>query len=264
VSTRARGAAGPAATLTVLAALSDGSVRPIADGTSNTVMFGETPTRTGGTPLPPSTNGTSNTTIVGEPVTSAPTLSGLSLTSSEVVGGLSVMARLSATAGATGVTVSVFPNHAQAVTLPKTVVFATGETTKSIVINTRPQTVPLIVEIIAADSRTPDLRKIATFTIRPPRVRSIALTSTTVVAGQSVSGTLSLDGPAPEGFTVRLTSSSALAPTTSPIAVQAGATLVRFTVSTVAGSAAATVTLTATANGDTTTGGQVTTFRITP
>ncbi len=264
------GAVRKSATLTVLAALTDGAVRSV-DGTNNTIMFGEIPTRTGGTPTPiagnvgsttpppPSTNGTSNTITE---VNSTPTLDSISLTSSEVIGGFSVAALLKATAGATGVTVSVFPNRAQAVTLPTTVIFAKGETSKRIVINTRPQLEPLIVEIIAADSRTPDRRKIAKFTIRPPRVRSIALASTTVVAGQSVTGTMTLDGVAPDGFTVRLTSSSALAPATSPIAVQAGATLVHFTVPTVAGSAGATVTLTATAHGDTT--GQVTTFRITP
>lgn len=263
------------ASLSVSAALTDGAVRFLVDGNANTVIVGETPPPTGGTTTPraptaPPTDGTSNTTTVGTGLSagtatvSAPTLNGLTLTSTEVAGGLSVIARLSATAGKTGVTVSVFPNRAQAVTLPTTVVFAPGETTKTIVINTRPQAVPLIVEIIAADSRTPDLRKIAKFTIRPPRVRSIALTSTSVVAGQPVVGTLTLDGPAPEGFTVRLASNSTAVPTPAPIVVQAGATVVSFTLPTAAATANATVTLTATALGDTTTGGVVTTVRITP
>ncbi len=39
------------------------------------------------------------------------------------------------TAGTTGVTVSVFPSRVQGATLPTTVIFAPGETTKSIVIN---------------------------------------------------------------------------------------------------------------------------------
>ena len=69
-----------------------------------------------------------------------------------------MIARLTATTGASGVTVSVFPDRAQAVTLPTTVVFAVGESAKSIVINTKPQLQPLIVEIIAADIRTPSAR----------------------------------------------------------------------------------------------------------
>ncbi len=150
------GAEGKSATLTVLTAQTDGAVRSITDGTSNTVMFGETPTRTGGTTTPPSTDGTSNTTTFGEPVTSAPTLNGLTLTSSEVAGGLSVIARLTATAGATGVTVSVFPNRAQAVTLPTTVVFAPGETAKTIVINTRPQALERIVRRNVPERATAD------------------------------------------------------------------------------------------------------------
>ncbi len=250
------GIARKSASLSVAAALRDGGVRSLTDGTSNTLIVGETPSRT---------DGTSNTITVGTTVTaSLPTLNGLSLTSSEVVGGLSVFARLSATAGATGVTVSVFPNRAQAVTLPTTVVFAPGETTKTIVINTRPQAVPLLVEIIAADSRTPELRKIAKFTVRPPRVRSIALASTSVVTGQPVVGTLTLDGPAPEGFTVRLASNSTIVPMPAPITVQAGATVVSFSLPTIGSSAGAIVTLTATAAGDATTGGIVTAVKITP
>ncbi len=236
--------------------VTDGSTRSVTDGTSNTMIVGETPSRT---------DGTSNTITVGTTVTaSLPTLNGLSLTASEVAGGLSVIARLSATAGTTGVTVSVFPNRAQAVTLPTTVIFAPGETTKTIVINTRPQAVPLLVEIIAADARTPELRKIAKFTIRPPRVRSIALASVNVAAGQAVSGTLTLDGAAPEGFTVRLVSNNPAVPTPAPIVVQAGATVVSFSLPTIRPSAGATVTITATASGDATTGGIVTAVTITP
>jgi hypothetical protein len=274
------GSAAKSASLSVAAALSDGAVRSAADGTSNTRIAGELSTRTGGTTStsgtttgsfggttpPPSTtppgNGTSNTITVGTAV--APTLNGLTLSATEVAGGLSVIARLTATTGSTGVTVSVFPARAQGVTLPTTVVFATGDSAKSIVINTRPQLQPLTVEIIAADSRTPTLRKIAKFVIRPPRIRSIALTSTIVAAGQPVSGTITLDGPAPEGFTVRLTSNGAAVPTPAPIVVQAGATVVSFTLPTAATTANAVVTLTASALGDTATSGIITTVRITP
>jgi len=264
------------ASLSVAAAVTDGGIRSVTDGTSNTVIVGETSTRTGGTnvrnpgdfggtpPSPTTTTGTSNTISAGAATASDPTLNGLSLTATEVAGGLSVIAQLSATAGKTGVTVSMFPSKAQAVTLPTTIMFAPGETSKSIVINTRPQAIPLIVEIIAADARTPDLRKIAKFTIRPPRVRSIALASTTVAAGRAVSGTLTLDGAAPEGFTVRLVSNSPSVPTPAPIGVQAGATVVSFSLPSVASAPGATVTLTATAQGDTTTGGVVTTVHIAP
>ncbi len=216
------------------------------DGSSGNVIVGLTTTP--GTPAP----------------AAAPTLTSLSLTPLEVPGGIGVTARLTATTGTASVTVSLIPDRgAQAVTLPTAVVLAPGEATKSIVIDTRPQREPVVVEIAASDSRTPNLRMSAKFVIRPPRVRSMALISSSIASGASVNGRLLLDGPAPDGFAVRLTSSSATVPP-AMIAVPARATVVSFTLPTKPSSTGATVTLTATALGDTTTGGVATTVKIAP
>jgi hypothetical protein len=203
------------------------------------------------------------TTPVAPAPTVVPALTSLVLASSEVPGGLGVTARLAATSGTTGVTVSVVTDRSQAVTLPATVVFAAGEVMKSIVIDTRPQLEPLVVEVSAADSRTPTLRTSVKFVIRPPRVSSIVLASTTLTAGGSVVGRLTLDGPAPDGFTVHFTSNSAAVPP-ALIAVKAGATVVSFTLPTKAQPTGAVVTLTAIARGDTVTGGIATTVKIAP
>ena len=84
-----------------------------------------------------------------------------------------------------------------------------------------------------------------------PSLSSLSLNPTSVVGGNSSTGTVTLSGPAPSGgFVVSLSSSNTnVATVPSTVTVPAGATSANFTVSTQAVSSATSVTITASAGG---------------
>lgn len=84
-----------------------------------------------------------------------------------------------------------------------------------------------------------------------PSLSSVSLNPSTVVGGNSVTGTVTLTAAAPAGgFVVNLSSSnSSVASVPSSVTVPAGATSANFTVSTSAVSSSTNVTITASANG---------------
>lgn len=89
----------------------------------------------------------------------------------------------------------------------------------------------------------------ATQTVVAPKVVSVVFANHTVAGGTAVSFTVTLDGPAPAGYSITLSSSNTARMTvTSPLKPTAGLTTATGTVNTTAGGAT-TVTLTATGVG---------------
>ena len=83
-----------------------------------------------------------------------------------------------------------------------------------------------------------------------PSLSSLSLNPTSVVGGNSSTGTVTLTAPAPSGgFVVNLSSNTSVATVPSTVTVPAGATSANFTVSTQAVSSTTSVTITASAGG---------------
>jgi hypothetical protein len=89
----------------------------------------------------------------------------------------------------------------------------------------------------------------ATLKVRPIGVHSVVLTPKTIKGGNTVTGTVTLEGAAPGNITVTFTSSDpAVVPTPASLVIPAGQKSVTFTVTTTTVTTKTTVTLSATAN----------------
>ncbi len=183
---------------------------------------------------------------------STPRLSSLSLNPARVVGGNRVVGTVNLTAPAPegGMLVRLSHNGAtRTAILPNFVSVPAGATQATFTIQTQrvPRETTLVVRATAGD-----VERTATLTIVPESavtLQSLTISPTTVVGGQSATGTITLTAPAPSGgLTVQLRSSSARASVPSTVTVPAGATSANFTIRTTSGGIVTTVTITATHN----------------
>ena len=183
----------------------------------------------------------------GSSVPASLSVSSLSLSSTSVIGGNSSTGTvaLSGPAPTGGVQVVLASNNGAA-SVPSSVTVAAGATNATFTVNTSAVTSSTAVTISGAYggvTRTASLT-VAAAPPPPPTVSSLSLSPTSVIGGNSSTGTVALSGPAPTGgVQVVLASNNGPASVPSSVTVAVGATSATFTVNTtvVATSASATI-----------------------
>ena len=160
-----------------------------------------------------------------------------------VVGGTTVVGRLSAPFGHDGFTVTLVSSNPDVADVPVTVLFTAQDTVKTFTIRSNPSRVAVVARITATvtskststfskvSTGAVRLSRIAELTVDAPTVRAIAMTPSRVVGGSRAvfTGTVTLSGPAPSGMSVSLSSTNAAAGVPSYVAFTAGATTATFT-----------------------------------
>lgn len=191
---------------------------------------------------------TRNATLTVNPVTV--TLSSFSLSPASVAGGNSSTGTvtLSGSAPAGGIVVSLSTNNS-AVQVPASVTVAANTTTSNFVVTTGNVSSTTTAAVSGSYNST---TRIATLTVTPAAVpvpvtlSSLSVNPTSVVGGNSSTGTVTLNGSAPfGGAAVALSSSSASAQVPSNVLVAAGATSATFTITTTSVSSSTPTTITA-------------------
>ena len=137
-----------------------------------------------------------------------PTVTSLRLSPSTVVGGSTSTGTvtLSRVAPPGGVVVAIGSSKPAVAGAPTTVAVAAGQWSASFAISTT--AVPAGTSAVISASYNGGAPKTATLTVTLPATSSLTLSPSTVVGGASVSGTVTLSGPAPSaGIVVMLTSS---------------------------------------------------------
>ena len=184
------------------------------------------------------------------------TLTGISVSPTSVVGGTpsTGTVTLSGNAPSGGVIVTLSSNSVDA-TVPPNVMVAAGYSTAPFTVTTTAvatSTSTLITGTLGSSTAS------ATLTVVPPTVTSLSFSPNPVVGGNQVTGTATLNGPAPTGgIVVSITSSSAYAQPPTSVTIAAGATSVNFTINTTNPQSATTATITGT-QGTTSVSGQLT------
>jgi hypothetical protein len=225
---------------------------------------------------------------VSRSVTIAVAVEGISdftTSAASVQGGARLTGRLEAPAGHDGFTVLLTSPSPEALALPASVTFAAGETSRSFLITSAPVKSPLAVVLSArvvttVTTVTPGsvplsqlvpqaTRNVAavgvvepvgsggvvrtvTVTVVPPRVGTVALSPAVVIGGSNtvITGTVTLNGPAPEGLVVNLTSDAELVGLDADfVRFSAGATSAAFTARTLPVTRSTTVDVTAEVSG---------------
>lgn len=166
----------------------------------------------------------------------SPSLSGISLNPSTVVGGNSSTGtvRLTAPAQSGGFTVQLSSSNSAVASVPASVTVPQGQTTATFTVTTARVTRSTTVTITASAG---GVTRQATLTVNPQSsvtLQSLTISPTWVLGGSTARGTVQLSGPAPAGGAViQLVSSNpsrASVPTT--VTVPAGQTRATFTIRT--------------------------------
>jgi len=162
---------------------------------------------------------------------------------SSVAGGLTATATitLSQPAPADGLVLNVSTNSAD-ISIPASVTIPAGATSATFQVGTAP--------VIVAENTTVTVNlglssKTASLCVLPAAVSSVALTPNTVFGGSSVTGTVTLTGPAAQTMSVMLWSSSASAQVPITVSIPAGQSSATFTITTSQVSGVTTPTITA-------------------
>ncbi len=175
-------------------------------------------------------------------VTSAPSLSSVTLNPASVVGGANSTGTvtLSAPASTGGATVSLSSNSPSAVVPPSAAV-AAGATTGTFTVTTSPVTSATPVTI----SGTYGVTRTAGLTVNAATLASVTFNPPSVVGGNNSTGTVTLTGIAPAGgATVTLSTNNTVAQVPASVSVATGATTATFTVTTSVISSSTIVTVT--------------------
>ena len=185
----------------------------------------------------------------------SPTLTSLTLNPTSVVGGNSSTGTvtLSGAAPTGGAQVTLSSSNTTVARTPASVTVVAGATSATFTVSTSVVSASTTVAITAADG---GVSKTASLTVRPapppaPTPTSLTLNPTSVVGGNSSTGTVTLSGAAPTGGAqVTLSSSNTIvARTPASVTVAAGATSATFTVSTSVVLTSTTVTVSAAYDG---------------
>jgi drug/metabolite transporter superfamily protein YnfA len=158
-------------------------------------------------------------------------LSSLVVSPVSVAGGVNVTGTviLNGPAPSTGLVVALSDNL-PATTVPLNVTVPAGATSKTFTITS--------VIVAASQSGTVTAKlglvsKLAALTVRPPLFASVTLAPASVAGGNNVTGTVSLDGPAPAaGALVTLSDNLATATTPAGVTIAPGTTSKTFTITT--------------------------------
>jgi hypothetical protein len=153
---------------------------------------------------------------------------------------------LSAAAPLGGVTVDLSSDH-EAVATPPFVLVPEGSASANAMLTTSAVAADVTVTLTATlGASTRD----ATLMVRAPRLEAVTLSATQVTGGTAVTGTVALDGIAPEGgLVVAVASNAAAASVPTQVEIVAGLASADFTIATSAVSAEVTATITATLAG---------------
>jgi uncharacterized repeat protein (TIGR03803 family) len=189
-----------------------------------------------------------NSSTASAAITVNPTqVKGLSLLPNNVVSGQTSTGTvtLNAPAPTGGVSVSL-SSSGSAASVPSTMKIAAGETTGTFTIKTAAVTSEETVTIKAALNGASSQ---ATLNVKPVKVTALALDPTSVLAGQTSTGTVTLSSPALSGGTV-VSLASSISGVTVPatVKVSAGKTTATFAVKTSPQNVSSTATITATLN----------------
>ena len=168
---------------------------------------------------------------ITQTLTLKPLLQYISLSPTTVTGGTSVTGTvyLNGPAPAGGVSIPVTSDSASAV-VPATVAVAAGASSATFTITTGAVTTVTTAHIgasYAGYTASP-----VTLTLNPIQV-TLGLSPSTLVGGKTVTGTVTLNGPAPAGgLVVNLSSNNASAPVQATLTIAAGTTSNTFTITT--------------------------------
>jgi hypothetical protein len=163
----------------------------------------------------------------------APLLSSVSLNPTSVTGGTPSTGTVALTgpASGSGIVVSLSSGNTSRATVPTNVTVPMGATTATFTVTTLPVSSSGSVRIYASQgNRT----RSASLTVNTPSVSSLVLNPTTVRGGAPSKGTVTLNGPAPQGgASVTLSSSNtSVATVPSSLMIAAGSSTANFTVTT--------------------------------
>lgn len=181
-----------------------------------------------------------------------PSLSSLSLNPSSVVGGNRAVGTVTLTAPAPegGYLVQLSSNATtRLVLMPSHVIVPAGQRTANFEVITRRVNRSTTATFTASAE---GVSRQATLTILPEQaagLQSLTISPTSVLGGNSATGTITLSAPAPAGgIVVQVRSNSGRAQVPSTVTIPAGATSANFTIRTTSGGFLTTATITATYN----------------
>ena len=187
-------------------------------------------------------------------------LATLSVSPASVVGGnpSTGTVTLSGAAPAGGLVATLSSANPTVVSVPTSVVVPAGSSSASFTVTTSAVTSTAVVGVTASLG---DTTKTSALTVTPPppppaaAVASLVLNPSSVIRGNSSTGTVTLTAPAPSGgLAVKLASSQpAKASVPASVTVPAGQLTATFTVSTISTAPKSTVTISASVNGTKTT-----------
>ena len=188
------------------------------------------------------------------PVGSVPTLGGLSIAPASVTGGASAtgIVALSAPAPAGGATVALASNAA-AVLVPSSVGIAAGATSAPFAVSTKPVATSTNATVTGNYAGISKSATLAVQPAAPPSLATLALQPASVVGGQASTGSVAMKAPAPPGgVVIGLASSNAsLVSVPASVTVAAGASSATFPIGTVTTRRNRSVTVSASAAGQT-------------
>jgi hypothetical protein len=174
-----------------------------------------------------------------------PVLSSVSLSPTTVTGGTSSTGtvRLNGPAPAGGSQITLSDNSTSAAT-PANVTVAAGSTSATFTVTTTAVAATTSATVSAAYKA---LSAQASLTIVPPILGSLGLSPTSVVGGNSSTGTVTLNGPAPApGIVVTLSDNSSAAQVPASVTVATGSRAATFIVNTIGVGSSTSATITAT------------------
>jgi hypothetical protein len=188
-------------------------------------------------------------------IAAGPPPAGVSLSPASVTGGNGATGTvtLSSAAPSGGAVVTLSSDNVAA-TVPGTVTVATGATSATFPVATTTVSLPTTATITAVYNET----YTAALTINPPvpTLTSVVMNPSSVTAGISSIGTVTLSSAAPSGgIVVTLSDNDSASTTPASVTVPAGATTATFTVTTGVVTTSTAVTITASYNGTTRTTG---------
>ena len=186
--------------------------------------------------------------------TQAPSLAGIALSPSTVVGGNTAQgtATLTSAAPSGGAVVTLSSSNTGIATVPASATVATGATSATFTVSTATVSASAQATITGAYGGS---TRSATLTVTPPSapaaLSAVSVSPTTVTGGASAQGTVTLTSVAPAGgFAVALSSSnSAVATVPTSVSVPQGAASASFAIPTSAVATSTPVTITASAGG---------------
>jgi hypothetical protein len=255
---------GPAPTGGTVVTLSSANTSLVTVPASVTVPSGQTSvtftantapvTQTTAVGVSASSGGTTVSTTVFLVVSTA--VSSVTLNPSSVTGGISSTGTVTLQSAApTGnAVVTLASSNTVLAVVPNSVVVPAGQTSTTFTVNTAQVTATTTVAISATYQ---NVTQSATLTLNPagaagPTLSAVSLNPTSVVGGNSSTGTVTLSAAAPSGgASVSLSDNSSAAAVPASVAVTAGATSANFTVTTTSVTASTSATISAVFGGAT-------------